>query len=521
MLLAQPPSEQPWTSEQQPYASERQPGLSLSDLDEAVLIHILACVPDPHALACTCRALHDASATGLCRQLWFARWWPDHPVARERPLVLAALSWRGARRAPEAPSNGSSSTAALVQLLRGTLRLLGGSCGHLPPSAQQQLQLQTSLSPDARLQLLQQLTPWAEHLLLPAAAGSGHTELLRQLLADGAAASAAARAAGVAQGRVGRSRQRCWLQRRLPAELGLQACQHDVLQSAILAAARGGARGCLALLVQQLLASLRQPLVKLDLLLASAEAAAAAGHLACLQLIWGVLGAACTPHQHGGCDSCAEPEELAGRGWHEVLARFARELGPALQEVQPPSRLAWLASRGSAFLLVAASASGSCAVLDTVLQQLQPRAVKQQLPAALAAAGQRGHLAVLQQLLALPDMSARPLQVGWMWAWLGGKGGRHAQCFCFSACNCSHMASLRCPAHAASAACCAGRGIGWLAGSNAVSAAGTRSLSTPPGAAAAAGQAAGGLLAAAAPTEAGSSGGHRRILGRAGGALQY
>lgn len=42
---------------------------------------------------------------------------------------------------------------------------------------------------------------------------------------------------------------------------------------------------------------------------------------------------------------------------------------------------------------------------------VQAHLQKQQLPAALAAAGQRGHLAALALLLQHPELSSRPLQV--------------------------------------------------------------------------------------------------------------
>lgn len=75
----------------------------------------------------------------------------------------------------------------------------------------------------------------------------------------------------------------------LPDVPGLRGFRHNVFQTALIAAAKGGRVVCL----QQLLGQLPQCRVSAldcaEALAAVAEAAAAAGHLGCLQLVWQVL----------------------------------------------------------------------------------------------------------------------------------------------------------------------------------------------------------------------------------------
>ncbi|KAF6263972.1 hypothetical protein COO60DRAFT_266104 [Scenedesmus sp. NREL 46B-D3] len=77
----------------------------------------------------------------------------------------------------------------------------------------------------------------------------------------------------------------------------------------------------------------------------------------------------------------------------------------------------------SRYCLVAAAGSGNAQLLSELLQNMPQGSgllVTQQLPAALQAAGRRGHVAALQVLLELQEMSARPLQLAAMHAAMHG-----------------------------------------------------------------------------------------------------
>lgn len=179
----------------------------LTDLEEAVLIHICARLEDPQPLASTCKALHAVSTSSACRQLWFQRWHARHPLASRRPLPLAALSWHGLAWTEEPSASAQKQQQEpppLVALLCST------ACHYLQPEQQQlaaqQLAYQLpsgvsnaeishalhSTDQQQQLKIIQQLTPWHEHLLLPAAAAAGNYTLLQQLLAEYSPAAAAA-----------------------------------------------------------------------------------------------------------------------------------------------------------------------------------------------------------------------------------------------------------------------------------------------------------------------------------------
>jgi hypothetical protein len=81
------------------------------------------------------------------------------------------------------------------------------------------------------------------------------------------------------------------------------------------------------------------------------------------------------------------------------------------QQQQHPAQTALQWVGASTYLLVAAASSGCVRVMALVMLHMQVHMQKQQLPAALSAAGQRGHVAALQLLLQHPELSSRPLQV--------------------------------------------------------------------------------------------------------------
>lgn len=513
---------------------DQQQQASLAELDESVLIHILAWLPNPQPLAAACSALHTASSSNMARALWFQRHYPSHPVASQRPLVLAALSWHGV-----------DEDTQLLNLVVSTARHLQRQ--QLPYQLPSQASigdasrtLHNSSSTGTHLNLLQQLTPWHEHLLMPAVAAAGHHALLQQLLADyGPPASADTSAAGSSSSRCfkhtcssssssnslqdGARRLQLWLWcgqhiapavngqqqqqqqqisprvrwgrlvQPLPDFPGFKAFRHNVLQTSLLAAAQGGSSECLQLLLGQLVCCRASVWDCAEVLTTVAEAAAAAGSLDCLQLVWQVLQppAAATLKQlqqeeneqqqqqwadaavlvaqqvtlHGQQSSAAslpqqqqqqleahqQPQHSQQEGHAHVLMQMQlqqlhlsgtaalahhhleqqlhlnaplpqqqQQQQPVPQHQPPPhhhhqqqhpaqTALQWVGA--STYLLVAAASSGCVRVMALVMLHMQVHMQKQQLPAALSAAGQRGHVAALQLLLQHPELSSRPLQV--------------------------------------------------------------------------------------------------------------
>jgi hypothetical protein len=214
----------------------------------------------------------------------------------------------------------------------------------------------------------------------------------------------------------------------LPLPWQLAGCTHDVLQTSMLAAARVGALGCVQLLAAELAASPRSIAAQLDLLLAAAEAAAGGGHLACVRYIWQLLDSSSSSSSsaaagHSSANAQPVPQQRAQERQQQhagqppqpahiaCLQRRLVEYAQGLLQAQPHTSVLQRLASASSYLLVAAASSGCMDTLDAVLPVLQPRGVKQQLPGALAAAGQRGHLGVLGRLLALQEMSSRPVQV--------------------------------------------------------------------------------------------------------------
>lgn len=519
---------------------DQQQQASLADLDESVLIHILAWLPNPQPLAAACSALYTASSSSMARALWFQRHYPSHPVASQRPLVLAALSWHGVDDDMQLLNLVVSTARHLLQRQQLPYQLPSeASIGDASRT------LHNSSSTGTHIKLLQQLTPWHEHLLMPAVAAAGHHALLQQLLADyGPPASADTSAAGSSSSRCfkhtcsssrssnslqdGARRLQLWLWcgqhnapgvdgqlqqqqqtsprvrwgrlvQPLPDLPGCKAFRHNVLQTSLLAAAQGGSSECLQLLLGQLVCCRASVWDCAEVLTTVAEAAAAAGSLDCLQLVWQVLqppaaatlkqlqqeedeqqqqkwgdaavlvaqqvdlqgqqsSAASLPQQQLEAHQQHQQSQQEGHA-HVLMQMQLQQLhlsgtaalahhhleqqlhlnapqpqqqlhlnAPQQQQQQQPvpqhqppphhhqqqqhpaqTALQWVGA--STYLLVAAASSGCVRVMALVMLHMQVHMQKQQLPAALSAAGQRGHVAALQLLLQHPELSSRPLQV--------------------------------------------------------------------------------------------------------------
>lgn len=432
--------------------------VSLENLDEIVLIHILSWMENPQPLAATCSTLHRCSTSSICRQLWFQRWYMKHPVGSQRPLVLAALSWRGLTASSAASGALSlrstlpqeNGTSALVALLTSTLRHLRDEqqlpstqqqkAYQLPALASVQDLLRAVHSTEQHLQVIQQLSPWPEHLLIPAAAAAGNHHLLQQLLAfqgpsssphstrtaacSSSTTSTSAHSSSSSNGWSGAER----LQRLLwdtparpetdprggrPVRWGglcpalgdppvLAACKHNVLTNSLVAAAKGGSVECLQLVMHSMVDCQLGGWSCIMGITAATEMAAAAGHLHCLELLWQIQ------QQPRPCNSAQQQVDALAGGLQQLQLQQQQQQqhqGPQLK-VSPH-----LLRETSKYLLVAAASSGSAQVLEAVMHNVQRSTQRQQLPAALAAAGQRGHVAALQLLLQHPDLSAKPLQV--------------------------------------------------------------------------------------------------------------
>jgi hypothetical protein len=320
-----------------------------------------------------------------------------------------------------------------------------------------------------QVKLLQQLTPWHEHLLIPAAAASGNESLLQQLLTEYGPSAPAGRelpdcccSPSIHSTRntlCSNSRMQCtagpsrtattstsdsiscihvpgairlqqWLWKHrhlqqepqqqpqqqqqpslranwgkllqpLPDYPGLQAFRHNVLQTALISAAKGGSVDCLQLLFGQLVSCQASVWDCAEALTAVAEAAAAAGRLQCLQLVWQVLRppqAGATPADaaaggaggsaSGGADDAQQQQQWdqGGQGVHQVEQQLAGLQLGAVQHQQQQQQQQQQADQGpaapqphpalqvvgvSSYLLVAAARSGCCEVLAAVMQQMQ------------------------------------------------------------------------------------------------------------------------------------------------------
>jgi hypothetical protein len=402
----------------------------LLDLDEIVLCHIIARLPEPACFAQTCKALLHASRNPLCRQLWFNRYGSDSNFSHARHITYACLSWRGLA--------ADSTPQQLVQFLLSAIQA--------SPTARQQhqelLKEASSLSKAGQwLQLLCLLAPRWQQLLLSAAAAH-HSGVLAALLQGLPASKSTAVAPAVpscsshgdhqqlaaghvteppASSSISNSQQpydadqqqratakQLLFTTELPCALRLPTYRHDQLQSAIVSAAAAGQAHSLALLLQQLSsATCRNSSEKLDLLCSAMEAAAAAGSDACLATLWGDRSPA------SATSSCSSTRESLLTGQQQQLAEKLQQLQlgvGSLQGRQLQQRL--LCS--SRYCLIAAASSGNAQLLQGLLQSMPQGSgllVTQQLPAALQESGRRGHVASLQLLLRLQEISSRPLQV--------------------------------------------------------------------------------------------------------------
>jgi hypothetical protein len=397
----------------------------LLELDEIVLCDIIARLPEPACLAQTCKALLHASRNPLCKQLWLNHYVSNPEIGQGRHITYACLSWRGLA--------ADSTPQQLVQFLLSAIQA--------SPTArqqhQQQLQQASSLSKAGQwLQLLCLLAPRWQYLLLSAAAAH-HSGVLAALLesspastdsstvatagadVSGAAGNDHHQLAADASSSTGNTQQLANTQQQqqqqqaevqhplhtiqLPATLRLPTYRHDQLQSAIISAAAAGQAQSLTLLLQQLSAAVyRNTGEKVDLLCSAAEAAAAGGSQACLNLLWETRPAPAVTASIRN-STTADVHNLAGQ-----VQQLQLGIG-SLHGRQLQQRL--LCS--SRYCLVAAASGGNAQLLSKLLQEMpQGVLVTQQLPAALQEAGGRGHIAALQVLLVLQEMSSRPLQVG-------------------------------------------------------------------------------------------------------------
>lgn len=432
--------------------------VSLTDLPEAVLIQILARLADPQPLASTCKTLHAVSTSSTCRQLWFQRWHSRHPVASCRPLSLAALSWHALAWAEEPSAHPPPCEVSQQQEPSPLLALLcSTACHYLQPEMQQHAaqqlayQLPSGIStaevshalhstdPQEHLKVLQQLTPWHEHLLLPAVAAAGHYTLLQQLLVlySPAAAAATNSTAGSSNacragmgpdsssstssaGRAGmgadssstlqngmqRLQQWLWqphdpapvgdgsqdapqtlwgkFQQLLPDLPGLKSFEHNVLLTSLTAAAKGGSTKCLQLLLGELASCRAGPLVCAEALTTAAEAAAAAGSLDCFQLVRQVL---VQPEQQAAEEMDLYLGKLLALRMHtDHCTQWARrrnghddqpvgEGSPVLQQQPLAGDTALRWVQASNFLLVAAAQGGCCSVLAHVMEFMEVRSL--------------------------------------------------------------------------------------------------------------------------------------------------
>jgi hypothetical protein len=281
------------------------------------------------------------------------------------------------------------------------------------------------------LKVLQQLTPWHEHLLLPAVAAAGHYTLLQQLLVlySPAAAAATNSTAGSSNacragmgpdsssttssaGRAGmgadssstlqngmqRLQQWLWqhhdpapvgdggqgapqtrwgqFQQLLPDLPGLKSFEHNVLLMSLTAAAKGGSTECLQLLLGELASCRAGPLVCAEALTTAAEAAAAAGSLDCFQLVRQVL---VQPEQQAAEEMDLYLGKLHALRMHTDARRNGHDGQPAgggspVLQQQPlagDTALRWV--QASNFLLVAAAQGGCCSVLAHVMEFMEVR----------------------------------------------------------------------------------------------------------------------------------------------------
>jgi hypothetical protein len=194
----------------------------------------------------------------------------------------------------------------------------------------------------------------------------------------------------------------------LSSALRLPTYRHDQLQSAVVSAAAAGQAHSLALLLRQLTnAGCRNISEQVDLACSAMEAAAAAGSSACLQLLWNgrppapLSHCSCSSSSSSGIDRLQEEQQLVTA----TLQQLQLERCNLLQQHLLCS---------SRYCLVAAASSGNAQLLQGLLQNMPQGSgllVTQQLPAALQEAGKRGHVAALQLLLGLQEISSRPLQV--------------------------------------------------------------------------------------------------------------
>jgi hypothetical protein len=401
--------------------------ISLADLDDIVLIQILCRLPDPLPLAQTCKTMHRALLSGLCRMEWFSVWFGEREITYREP-VYAAITWRATQQC---------NPQQLAQLVWHALQ-------HQPQRLKDATVLQdaSSYMKSGRwLELLGRLSSWQEHLLLMAAASS-NISLLRALLGQehdqqlsadheqllpqfASALQLQAPEEPIQQQQQQQHEQQMLCQTRflqpLPAVLRLPNCRHAILQSALVCAARTGQLSCLQTLLQLLTSSNQNYAGQMDVFLKVAEVAAAAGQLQCLQEVLDCSeGSGSRSRSSSSSDnssaclpSCTSSAVGLPASVQQTSSGDASEQQAERQQQQQQRSRMWQCSfvNCSDYLLVAAATSGSTAVLAEVLLLLSDLGVKQQLPAALAAAGRRGHLQVLQCLLQHPAVSSRPLQV--------------------------------------------------------------------------------------------------------------
>jgi hypothetical protein len=415
----------------------------LKDLDEALLTAIVARLPSPASFAATSRTCAAAASSDLAREAWFARfWWEvNSENSTSLPAVHGLLLWGRARGAE---------VTALARSVAVALAASPTEAAHAQPGLKQLLEDAPTLlsaGEHGALTLLERAAaPHATPLLLLAAAAGGHPRLLALLQDRALAQYAQAQRAWVAErhSRAGSTphgtASMAWRRLQRTLEVPQRGLLVELLRPCLIAAASAGSSPCLAVMLCQLdVCDLRMGPVRLDLLVAAAESALAAGATCCLPQLVAALEAPPRPsrvRRHRAAARTSASSEQEQQQQHPCAQQQQQALqatiqqqqqqggdssavscAPVLQQPDPPPppqaprRSVQECMLLSRYCLVAAASNGAAATLRFALANTEPGARTQQLPAALNAAGCAGHVAALKQLLGLPEVSQRPLEV--------------------------------------------------------------------------------------------------------------
>lgn len=446
---------------------------SICDLDEIVLTHILARLHNPLLLAVTCKTLLHALNSHPCKQEWFTRWIGVlHSI--QQPVALTVLGWKPVGHYSIAQlgkflitaieqSNPALRKQYQQQLLKTPdlmrreqwVQLL-----HLfVPWPEHLLLVATAAS--CHSDLLAELLSIDLSDTTHVSCASSDSSITRSSTESSSISGSPAVRSSRTSSTEPQQRKENGLQQPLPSTLRLRNMHHDLLSSALLAAAAAGQQHCTYLLLQQV--EMLQPSPQLmDLLFCALEAAAAAGEAHIVMVVMEELSSISDQYRRPGSYLWQQRGERERQQWLRP-SPDSKNLPPGvagflhvseLQEVcrlyahsseQPSSsssRAAALApsdpqqhvalyraneiikkmqitfnfllrafQQSSSYLLVAAAGSGSRVVASMVLDFMPSHQVKQQLSAALAAAGRAGHLEVFLLLLGREEISSKPLEV--------------------------------------------------------------------------------------------------------------